>query len=107
MRPILSHVPANRLQPRRRRRSRPGGERLGARRYKATAEQHYKEYRAAKAAQAASDEGGPGGGYRFDLELCRRTFDAYDRDGSGFLDITELTELSEARARALERRRMA
>ncbi len=63
------------------------------------AEQHYKDTRAAKAAQDSCDENadGPGAGYRFDLELCRRTFDAYDRDGSGFLDITELTELAEVR----------
>jgi hypothetical protein len=61
------------------------------------AEQHYKDTRAARAAQDASDENadGAGTGYRFDLDLCRRTFDAYDRDGSGFLDITELTELAE------------
>ncbi len=74
-------------------------------RYKATAEQHYKDTRAARAAEEASDEiaGGPDGGYRFNLELCRRTFDAYDRDGSGFLDITELTELAEVCVYAVKR----
>ena len=74
-------------------------------RYKATAEQHYKDTRAAKAAQEASDwnSDSRGGGYRFDLELCRRTFDSYDRDGSGFLDITELTELAEACVCTLQR----
>ena len=54
------------------------------------AEQHHKESKAAKKAQEVGDSG-----YRFDLGLCRRTFDEYDKDMSGYLDIRELTNLAE------------
>ena len=56
------------------------------------AEQHYKETKAAKQAQAVGEHDS---GYRFDLGLCRRTFDEYDKDMSGYLDIRELTNLAE------------
>ena len=61
-------------------------------RYKKMAEQHFKETKAAKKAQAVGDHDS---GYRFDLGLCRRTFDEYDKDLSGYLDIPELTNLAE------------
>ena len=54
------------------------------------AEQQYKDTKAAKKAQEVGDSG-----YRFDLALCRRTFDEYDKDMSGYLDIRELTNLAE------------
>ena len=56
------------------------------------AEQHYKETVAAK---KALEVGEHDSGYRFDLALCRRTFDEYDKDMSGYLDIRELTSLAE------------
>jgi ribosomal protein S14 len=61
-------------------------------RYKKMAEQHHKETKAAKQAQAVGEHDS---GYRFDLGLCRRTFDEYDKDMSGYLDIRELTNLAE------------
>jgi hypothetical protein len=54
------------------------------------AEQQYKDTKAAKKAQEVGDSG-----YRFDLALCRRIFDEYDKDMSGYLDIRELTQLAE------------
>ena len=56
------------------------------------AEQHYKETKAAKAAQQAGDGDSD---YHFDLALCRKTFNAYDRDGSGYLDVEEVSKLAE------------
>ena len=61
-------------------------------RYKKMAEQHFKETVAAK---KALEVGEHDSGYRFDLALCRRTFDEYDKDMSGYLDIRELTSLAE------------
>ena len=50
---------------------------------------HDKEARgAAPAAQ--------GKGFSIDMETCRKTFDAFDRDKSGYLDLEELTKLAEA-----------
>ena len=56
------------------------------------AEQHYKETKAVEVAQKveANDSG-----YRFDPVLCRKIFNEYDRDLSGYLDIEELTNLAE------------
>ena len=56
------------------------------------AEQHYKETKAAKQAKSIGEYDS---GYRFDLALCRKIFDEYDQDESGYLDIQELTELAE------------
>ena len=58
-------------------------------RYKKMAEQHYKETKAAREAEHSDS------GYRFDMALCRKTFDEYDKDESGYLDIKELTKLAE------------
>ena len=56
------------------------------------AEQHYKDTKAAKLAQQVGDYDS---GYRFDLAMCRKIFDEYDRDGSGYLDIAEISRLAE------------
>ena len=55
-----------------------------------TAEQHYKDSRALEKAQ--EDDGS---GYRFDSDLCRKIFDEFDRDGSGYLDLAEISKLAE------------
>ena len=34
-------------------------------------------------------------GYKFDINVCRKIFDSFDLDGSGYLDITELAGLAE------------
>ncbi len=57
------------------------------------AEQHYKETKAAKLAQQHVDE--HDSGYRFDLARCRKMFNEYDRDGSGYLDVGEIANLAE------------
>ncbi len=33
--------------------------------------------------------------FNFDLEVCRRIFQAYDRDRSGYLEISELASLAQ------------
>ena len=63
-------------------------------RYKKMAEQHYKEAEAAKKAQEVGESDS---GYRFDLALCRKTFNQFDQDQSGYLDIQELTNLAEVK----------
>ncbi len=53
---------------------------------------HNKEARrAAPAAPVAQEKG-----FSIDMETCRKTFDAFDRDKSGYLDLEELTKLAEA-----------
>ena len=56
-------------------------------RYKHIAEEHWKEIHAKK--------GDTEKGFKFDMDVCRQVFDAYDRDGSGYLEIPELTKLAE------------
>ena len=48
------------------------------------------------AAAAAAPTREDKGGLRLDMESCRKTFDAFDRDKSGYLDLEELTKLAEA-----------
>jgi hypothetical protein len=59
-------------------------------RYRSMAEQHHKDTKALKKAEEVSDSG-----YKFDSDLCRKIFDEFDRDGSGYLDIGEMSKLSE------------
>lgn len=35
-------------------------------------------------------------GFVLDMEVCRKTFEAFDRDRSGYLDLDELGRLAEA-----------
>ena len=55
-------------------------------RYKEVAEQYYNDLH---------KEDSPPPGFKFDMDVCRRVFDAYDRDGSGYLEIPELSKLAE------------
>ena len=54
------------------------------------AEQNYKDTLAVKKAMEVTDSG-----FRFDPDLCREIFDDFDRDGSGYLDIGEVSRLAE------------
>ena len=38
----------------------------------------------------------PRDGFILDMDVCRKTFDAFDRDRSGYLDLDELGKLAEA-----------
>jgi hypothetical protein len=39
---------------------------------------------------------GSGESFMLDMEVCRKTFEAFDRDKSGYLDLEELAKLAEA-----------
>ena len=68
-------------------------------RYKKMAEQHHKESKGGHSGTAkhAPKQDDHDSGYRFDLALCKKTFDTFDKDRSGYLDIKELTSLAEVR----------
>ena len=49
------------------------------------------------AAQRPSTGAGAGGeSFLLDMEVCRKTFETFDRDNSGYLDLDELAKLAEA-----------
>ena len=64
-------------------------------RYKNIAEQYWNETHDQHAKPREEPHADGGSGFKFDPSVCRRVFDAYDRDGSGFLEIPELSKLAE------------